>query len=149
MRTFWHQGPQEDTKSTEWTQARQTLLKRMESTWENRRGNPKSMKPRFTKRCMGGTQSTEETATKQINLRWELFDTKAHKKTQRAHLACVHSVLFVSSCGPWCQKILILSWFALFPSLLCSLCLRCFPSFLNGLPLVLSLCEPCCDKHWL
>ena len=63
---------------------------------------------------------------------------------KRACLGCVHSVLFVPSCGPWCQKILILSWFALFPSLLCSLCLRCFPSFLNGLPLVLCLCEPCC-----
>ena len=63
---------------------------------------------------------------------------------KRVCLACVHSVLCVSSCGPWCQKILILSWFALFPSLLCSLCLRCFPSFLNGLPLVLCLCEPCC-----
>ena len=47
MRIFWHQGPQEDTKSTEWTQPRQTLLKRMESTWENWHGNPKSMKPRF------------------------------------------------------------------------------------------------------
>ena len=42
MRAFWHQGPQEDRKST------------------------------------------EETETKQINLRWEFFDTKAHKKTQRA-----------------------------------------------------------------
>ena len=42
MRVFWHQGPQEDRKST------------------------------------------EETETKQINLRWEFFDTKAHKKTERA-----------------------------------------------------------------
>ena len=29
-------------------------------------------------------QSTEETETKQINLRWEFFDTEAHKKTDRA-----------------------------------------------------------------
>ena len=42
MTVFWHQGPQEDRKST------------------------------------------EETETKQINLRWEFFDTKAHKKTERA-----------------------------------------------------------------
>ena len=42
MRVFWHQGPQEDRKST------------------------------------------EETETQQINLRWEFFDTKAHKKTERA-----------------------------------------------------------------
>ena len=42
MRVFWHQGPQEDRKST------------------------------------------EETETKQINLSWELFDTKAHNKTERA-----------------------------------------------------------------
>ena len=42
MRFFWHQGPQEDRKST------------------------------------------EETETKQINLRWEFLDTKAHKKTERA-----------------------------------------------------------------
>ena len=32
-------------------------------------------------------------------------------------------MLFLSSCGPWCQKTLILSWFALFLSLLCSFCL--------------------------
>ena len=49
-------------------------------------------------------------------------------------LGCAHSVLFVSSCGPWCQKNLIFSWLALFPSLLCSLCLRCFPSFKIGYP---------------
>ena len=42
MRVIWHQGPQQDRKST------------------------------------------EETETKQINLRWEFFDTKAHKKTDRA-----------------------------------------------------------------
>ena len=31
-----------------------------------------------------GTKSTEERETKQINLRWEFFDTKAHKKAQTA-----------------------------------------------------------------
>ena len=59
MRVFWHQGPQEDRKSTEetffWHQGPQ----------EDRK-------------------STEETETKQINLRWEFFKTKAHKKTDRA-----------------------------------------------------------------
>ena len=30
------------------------------------------------------SQSPEETETKQINLSWEFFDTKAHKKTERA-----------------------------------------------------------------
>ena len=29
-------------------------------------------------------KSPEETETKQINLSWEFFDTKAHKKTYRA-----------------------------------------------------------------
>ena len=29
-------------------------------------------------------KSTEETETKQTNLRWELFEAKAHKKTERA-----------------------------------------------------------------
>ena len=38
-------------------------------------------------------------------------------------LVSVSSVLFQSSCGPWCQKTIILSWFALFLSLLCSFCL--------------------------
>ena len=42
MVVFWHQGPQEDRKST------------------------------------------EETETKQTNLRKEIFDTKAHKKTEEA-----------------------------------------------------------------
>ena len=59
MRVFWHQGPQEDRKSIEetvcWHQGPQ----------EDRK-------------------STEETETKQTNLRWESFDTKAHKKTDRA-----------------------------------------------------------------
>ena len=32
----------------------------------------------------GDRKSTEETETKQTNLRWEFFDTKAHKKTERA-----------------------------------------------------------------
>ena len=38
-------------------------------------------------------------------------------------LVSVSSVLLRSSCGPWCQKFLIVSWFALFLSLLCSFCL--------------------------
>ena len=47
-------------------------------------------------------------------------------KNYHLKLVCivsVSSVLFLSSCGPWCQKTLILSWFALFLSLLCSFCL--------------------------
>ena len=47
MRVFWHQGLQEDRKSTEETKTKQINLK-------------------------------------QINLRWEFFDTKAHKKTEAA-----------------------------------------------------------------
>ena len=47
MIVFWHQGPQEDRKSTEETKTKQINLK-------------------------------------QINLRWEFFGTKAHKKTERA-----------------------------------------------------------------
>ena len=38
-------------------------------------------------------------------------------------LVSVSSVLLRSSCGPWCQKFLFVSWFALFLSLLCSFCL--------------------------
>ena len=52
---------------------------------------------------------------------WALVPKNSHLK-----LICfvsVSSVLFLSSCGPWCQKTLILSWFALFLSLLCSFCL--------------------------
>ena len=64
MRVFWHQGPQEDRKSTE----------ERNKVWEflDTKANKKTEK------------STEETETKQINLRWEFFDTKAHKKTERA-----------------------------------------------------------------
>ena len=49
---------------------------------------------------------------------WALVSKNSHLK-----LICfvsVSSVLFQSSCGPWCQKALILSWFALFLSLLSS-----------------------------
>ena len=52
---------------------------------------------------------------------WALVSKNSHLK-----LICfvsVSSVLFLSSCGPWCQKTLILSLFALFLSLLCSFCL--------------------------
>ena len=60
------------------------------SGYTNNKQNAKKSRGAFnsttciTKRCMGGTKSTEETETKQSNLRWEFFDTKAHKKTQRA-----------------------------------------------------------------
>ena len=69
MRVFWHQGPQEDRKSTEETETKQINL-RWEFSWHQ---GPQEDR-----------QSTEETETKQINLRWEFFDTKAHKKTERA-----------------------------------------------------------------
>ena len=52
---------------------------------------------------------------------WALVSKNYHLK-----LVCfvsVSSVLFLSSCGPWFQKTIILSWFALFLSLLCSFCL--------------------------
>ena len=48
------------------------------------------------------------------------------QKDSHLKLTCfvsVSSVLFLSSCGPWSQKTLILSWFALLLSLLCSFCL--------------------------
>ena len=69
MRVFWHQGPQEDRKSTEETETKQINL-RWEFFWHQ--GPQEDRK------------STEETETKQINLSWEFFDTKAHKKTERA-----------------------------------------------------------------
>ena len=68
MRVFWHHGPQEDRKSTEETETTQTNLRSV--FWHQ--GPQEDWK------------STEETETKQINLRWEFFDTKAHKKTERA-----------------------------------------------------------------
>ena len=52
---------------------------------------------------------------------WALVSKNYHLK-----LVCfvsVSSVLCLSSCGPWFQKTIILSWFALFLSLLCSFCL--------------------------
>ena len=52
---------------------------------------------------------------------WALVSKNSHLKL--VCFASVSSVLFLSSCGPWCQKTLILSWFALFLSLLCSFCL--------------------------
>ena len=52
---------------------------------------------------------------------WALVSKNSHLKL--ICLVSVSSVLFQSSCGPWCQKTLILSWFALFLSLLRSFCL--------------------------
>ena len=52
------------------------------------------------------------------------------KKHSHLKLVCfvsVSSVLFLSSCGPWCQKTLILSWFALCLSLLRYFCPSCGP----------------------
>ena len=68
MRVFWHQGLQEDGKSTEET------AKKINLSWEFfwHQGPQEDRK------------STEETETKKINLRWEFFDTKAHKETERA-----------------------------------------------------------------
>ena len=53
MRVFWHQGPQEDRKSTEETETKQINLR-----WE------------FFGTKQEDGKSTEETETKQINLRW-------------------------------------------------------------------------------
>ena len=56
---------------------------------------------------------------------WALVSKNTHLK-----LVCfvsVSSVLFLSSCGPWCQKTLILSWFALCLSLLRYFCPSCGP----------------------
>ena len=58
MIIFWHQGPQEDTKSTEWTQPRQTLLKRMESTWENWHGQPQKYETTLLGRQRTGSRLT-------------------------------------------------------------------------------------------
>ena len=68
MRVFWPQGPQEDRKSTE--EKKQSKQLKMRVFWHQ--GPQEDRK------------STEETEAKQINLRWEFFDTKAHKKTERA-----------------------------------------------------------------
>ena len=68
MRVFWHQGPQEDRKSAEETETKQTNLR-----WVFWHQGPQEDRT-----------SAEETETKQTNLRWEFFDTKAHKKTERA-----------------------------------------------------------------
>ena len=57
--------------------------------------------------------------------------------------AFVSSVLFLSSCGPWCQKTIILSWFALFLSLLRSFRLLVAVSSV----LFLSSCGPWCQKN--
>ena len=54
---------------------------------------------------------------------WALVSKNSHLFCKLICFVSVSSVLFLSSCGPWCQKTLILSWFALFLSLLCSFCL--------------------------
>ena len=121
MGFFWHQGPQEDRKSTEETETKQTNLrwevfdtkahknrksteetetKQINLRWEfltprptrrqkeHRRDRNKANQLKMRVFWHQGPQedrkSTEETETKQINLRWEFFDTKAHKKTERA-----------------------------------------------------------------
>ena len=64
------------------------------------------------------------------------------QKTSHLKLICfvsVSSVLFLSSCGPWCQKTLILSWLGLFLSLLCSFCLLVGLG-VNKLSLLFSFC---------
>ena len=86
---------------------------------------------------------------------WALVSKNSHFKL--ICLVSVSSVLFLSSCGPWCQKTLILSWFALLLSLLCSVCLlvglgvkksnlklSCFVSVSSVL--FLSSCGPWCSK---
>ena len=115
MRVFWHQGPQEDRKSTEETETKQINLRweffdtkahkkteraqkinswefltpkptiRQKSTEEtDSKANQLKMRVFWHQGPQEDRKSTEETETKQINLRWEFFDTKAHKKTERA-----------------------------------------------------------------
>ena len=127
---FWHQGPQEDRKSTEETETKQINLR-----WEfldtkahkktdflraqkrQKQSNQLKMRVFWHQGPQEDKKSTEETETKQINLkqinlRWEFFDTKAHKKdrwkglfeafvisqtqipTQRCNLRTEISVLF-------------------------------------------------------
>ena len=135
MRVFWHQGPQEDRKSTEETETKQANLrweffdtkahkkteraqKRQFVDTEANKKTEKAQKRQTQKDCIFLTprptrrqkehrrdrnkanqlkmrvfwhqgpqedrKSAEETETKQTNLRWEFFDTKAHKETERA-----------------------------------------------------------------
>ena len=74
MRVFGHQGPQEDRKSTEETETKQTNLR-----WEF--FDTKAHKK--TERAQKRQKQSKETETQQINLRWEFFVTKAHKKTEK------------------------------------------------------------------
>ena len=92
MRVFWHQGPQEDRKSTEETEAKQINLR-----WEFFDTKAHKKTERAQKRqgqskivfCHQGPQedrkSTEETETKQINLRWEVFLTPRATRRQKEH----------------------------------------------------------------
>ena len=108
MGVFWHQGPQEDRKSTEETETKQANLsweffdtkahKKTERAQKRQfidtKANKKTKKAQKRQTQKDGffwhqgpqedRKSTEETETKQTNLRWEFFDTKAHKKTERA-----------------------------------------------------------------
>ena len=69
MRFFWHQGPQEDRKSTEETETKQINL-----SWE-------FLDTKAHKKTERAQKRQKQSKT---NLTWEFFDTKAHKKTERA-----------------------------------------------------------------
>ena len=106
MRVFWHQGSQEDRKNTEETEAKQINLKmrvfltprptrrqkehRRDRNKANQlKANQLKMKIFWYQGPQEDRKSTEETKTKQINLkqtnlRWAFLDTKAHKKTEGA-----------------------------------------------------------------
>ena len=92
MRVFWHQGPQEDRKSTEETETKQINLrweffdtkahKKTERAQKRNKANQLKMRVFWHQGPQEDRKSTEETETKQINKGF--FDTKAHKKTERA-----------------------------------------------------------------
>ena len=81
MRVFWHQGPQEDRKSTEETEAKQINFRWVLFGTKAHKKTERSQKRQGPQE---DRKSKEETEAKQINLRGEFFDTKAHKKTERA-----------------------------------------------------------------
>ena len=93
MRVFWPQGPQEDRKSTEETETKQTNLRfltprptrrQKKRRRDSNKANQLKIRVCWHESPQEDRKSTEETEAKQINLRWEFLDTKAHKKIERA-----------------------------------------------------------------
>ena len=77
MRVFWHQGPQEDRKSTEETETKQINLRweffdtrrQKERRRDGNKANQLKMRIFWHQGPQEDRKSTEETETKQINLK--------------------------------------------------------------------------------